>query len=52
LDGAAGVEAASQLAPPLAVLPISGMRGKGLKALQEAVSAALAELPETEAVAS
>jgi GTPase involved in cell partitioning and DNA repair len=48
----AGVEAAHQLTPPLAVLPISGMRGKGLKALQEAVSAALADIPEDEAVAS
>jgi hypothetical protein len=34
------------------VLPISGMRGKGLKGLQEAVSAALADIPEDEAMMS
>jgi len=30
----------------VAVLPISGMKGKGLKQLQDAIGAALAKLPE------
>jgi len=38
--------AAAETAPPLAVVPMSGLRGRGLKILREAISAALAAQPE------
>ena len=44
-------KATEQTAPPVAIVPISGLKGKGLRILKEAIESALAASREAEAAA-